>query len=77
MNNDDDYIVSGVLELYAAGALREEEQLAVEHMAAHSPEIQTALEEACAVMEHYAALHAVQPAPSLRVKVIQKIEQIP
>lgn len=73
MNNEDDYIASGVLELYATGALPEEERLEVERMAANSPEVRTALDEACAVMEQYAALHAVQPPPALKARVLDQI----
>lgn len=73
MNNEDDYIASGVLELYATGALDEEERLEVERMAANSPEVRTALDEACFVMEQYAALHAVQPSPALKARVLEQI----
>ncbi|GAB3532342.1 anti-sigma factor [Pontibacter brevis] len=73
MNNEEDYIASGVLELYAAGALSEEERLEVEGMAAGSPEIRIALEEACAVMEQYATLHAVKPSAALKARVLEQI----
>ena len=73
MNNEDDYIASGMLELYAAGALNEEERQEVERMAATSPEVRNALNEACAVMEQYATLHAVQPSPALKARVLDQI----
>ncbi|MFD2999618.1 anti-sigma factor domain-containing protein [Pontibacter toksunensis] len=73
MNSEDVYIASGVLELYAAGALNEEERLDVERMAANSPAVRTALDEACAVMEQYATLHAVQPSPALKARVLDTI----
>ncbi|WP_162056234.1 anti-sigma factor [Pontibacter pamirensis] len=73
MNKEEDYIASGVLELYAAGALSEEERLEIERVAANSPEVRAALDEACAVMEHYAALHAVQPPPALKARVLGQI----
>ena len=71
--NNEDYITSGILELYAAGALSEEERLEVERMAATSPEVRSALDEACAVMEQYAALHAVQPRPDLKERIQKQI----
>lgn len=71
--NNDDYIASGVLELYAAGALSEEERLEVERTAANSPEVRAALQEAVRVMEQYAVLHAVPPPPALKERVMEQI----
>jgi anti-sigma-K factor RskA len=70
----EEYIASGVLELYAAGALSLEERQDVERVAAGSPAVRAALEEACAVMEQYAALHAVQPRPALKERMLHQIE---
>ena len=77
--NNEDYIASGMLELYAAGALSAEERLEVERMAADSPEVRAALLAACEVMGQYAALHAVPPPPALKDRVMQQIlpEQAP
>ncbi|GAA4438305.1 hypothetical protein GCM10023188_33570 [Pontibacter saemangeumensis] len=71
--NNEDYIASGVLELYAAGALGTEERLEVERKAAESPEVRAALQEAIEVMEHYAALHAVQPPAALKERVMNQV----
>ncbi|WP_439882050.1 anti-sigma factor [Pontibacter sp. MBLB2868] len=71
--NNEEYIASGMLELYAAGALTQEEQQEVEHMAANSAEVRAALLEACATMEEYAHLHAVKPRPELKGRVLQQI----
>ena len=43
--HNEDYIASGVLELYAAGALTAAERLEVERVAAESPEVRAALKE--------------------------------
>ncbi len=72
--NNEEYITSGILELYAAGALSEEERQEVERIAGESPEVRAALEEACLVMEHYATLHAVQPAAGLKARIMDQIQ---
>lgn len=72
--NNEDYITSGILELYAAGALTDEERREVEQTASHSPEIRAALLEACAVMEQYASHYAVQPRPALKNRVMDQIQ---
>ncbi|RAU81730.1 anti-sigma factor [Pontibacter arcticus] len=71
--NNENYIASGVLELYAAGALTHEERQEVETLAAASPEIKAALDEACAVMENYARLYAVQPQPALKNRILNQL----
>ncbi|WP_161890781.1 anti-sigma factor [Pontibacter russatus] len=73
--HNEDYIASGVLELYAAGALDAAERMEVERMAAESPEVRAALLDACEVMEQYAMLHAAQPNPALKDKVMARIQQ--
>ncbi|MFD2513546.1 anti-sigma factor domain-containing protein [Pontibacter locisalis] len=71
--NNEEYIASGMLELYAAGALTPGERVEVERMAAGSPEIRAALMEACATMENYALSYAVEPKPELKARVLQQI----
>lgn len=73
--HNEDYIASGVLELYAAGALTAEERMEVERVAAESPEVRAALLDACEVMERYATLHAVQPNPALKERAMARIQQ--
>ncbi|MHA6247544.1 anti-sigma factor [Pontibacter sp. CAU 1760] len=75
--NNDEYIASGILELYAAGALSQEEKLEVEHRAADSPEVHAALQEACRVMEEYASLYAVAPNPALKNRILNQIGHSP
>ncbi len=62
-----------MLELYAAGGLTPQEREEVELRASASPEVRSALDEACAAMEKYAALYAVAPNPSLKTRVMQQI----
>jgi anti-sigma-K factor RskA len=71
--DNQDYINSGMLELYAAGALTQQERLEVEEAAASSQEVHAALMEACATMENYALSHAVEPKPELKDRIMQQI----
>ena len=71
--HNEDYIASGILELYAAGGLSLAEREEVEQRAAASPEIRMALDEACMVMEEYATLHAVNPKPELKNRILAQI----
>lgn len=75
--HNEDYITSGILELYAAGGLTQPEREEVERRAATSPEIRQALDEACAAMEAYAGLYALRPRPDLKNKILQRIESLP
>lgn len=73
--NINEYISSGILELYVTGDLSQAERLEVEALAAKHPEIRkelTAIEEA---MEKYAMLHAVEPPASTLNTILNKIEQ--
>ena len=71
--NNDEYIASGILEMYALGALNQHERQEVERMAANSADIQTALQEACEAMDHYARLYAVTPEPELKARIMNQI----
>ena len=70
----EDYIASGILELYAAGGLTQTEREEVEQQALVSPEIKAALDEACAAMEAYARLHAVRPRQGLKNLILSQLE---
>ncbi|WP_125185339.1 anti-sigma factor [Botryobacter ruber] len=72
-----EYIASGVLELYAAGGLTQEERAAVEERAAASPEIRAALDEACAAMEAYARQYARSPRPELKDRILAQLHTTP
>ena len=71
--HNEEYIASGILELYAAGGLTPSERDEVERRAAETPEIRMALDEACAAMEGYATLYAVKPRPELKDRILQQI----
>lgn len=70
--HNEEYIASGILELYAAGGLTQTEQEEVEFRAATSPEVRLALDEACAAMESYAELYAVSPRAELKNRIMQQ-----
>lgn len=67
---NEEYLASGILEVYAAGGLTQAEREEVERRAADSPEIHAALGEACAAMEVYARMHAISPRPELKNKIL-------
>ncbi|SIT78167.1 Anti-sigma-K factor RskA [Pontibacter indicus] len=71
--HNEDYIASGILELYAAGGLTEAEREEVERQAAQSPEIRSALDEACAAMEAYAGLYAHTPKSELKTRIMNQL----
>lgn len=70
---NEDYIASGILELYAAGGLSETEREEVERHAASSPEVRAALDEACAAMEAYASQYATAPRPELKNRILSQL----
>ncbi len=73
--NINDYISSGILELYVTGALSETEQREVEAMAAKHLEIREELQSIEIAMENYAVKHAVAlPAKSFDA-ILSAIQQ--
>lgn len=73
MENVEEYIESGILELYAMGDLSPAEKLEVELMAAKHTAIKTELIEIEKAIESYANQLAIDPNESLRDKVISKL----
>lgn len=71
----EEYISSGVLELYAAGALPDSEKAAVEQTARQYPDVQAELDLIQDSLERYATLHAVSPPVMLKSKVLGAISQ--
>jgi anti-sigma-K factor RskA len=71
--NNEDYIESGILELYAAGGLTQSECKETERLAALYPEIRVALDEACETMEAYGEFYAINPGPELKERIMQQI----
>ncbi|KAA3437759.1 anti-sigma factor [Rufibacter hautae] len=72
--NTQEYIDSGVLELYAAGGLTPSESGEVEEIAARYPEVHAALEECLRTMEAYALTHAKAPRPELEDQILRQLQ---
>ncbi|GAA4300697.1 anti-sigma factor [Nibribacter koreensis] len=74
--NTQEYIESGILEVYAAGGLTDTERADVDRMAALHPQVKAALEEAHAALEAYALQHAQTPPAYLQDRILQQIQQL-
>ncbi len=68
------YIESGILELYAAGALTEQERFEVESMAGKYPEIKNELTQIEIAFEQLAQLNAVEPGERVKDFFLASIE---
>ncbi|MDB5263730.1 MAG: hypothetical protein JWQ14_3013 [Adhaeribacter sp.] len=73
--NIEEYISSGILELYGAGALTASEKAEVEQLGEQHPEIKAELNLIRHTLDQYAALHAVEPPPALKEKVLRAVFQ--
>ena len=71
-----EYISSGILELYAAGALSQSESKDVETMASQYPEIQSEVDAINDAYNNYGSLFRKNPRPELRSKITYKIDEI-
>ena len=71
--NTADYISSGILELYALGALTAEESKEVESNLLLYPELQEELDQIYLGLELYAASYAKEPSPELKEKIFSKL----
>jgi anti-sigma-K factor RskA len=71
-----EYISSGILELYAAGALSETEAREVEAMAGKHPEVKAELDAIQKALTDYAGAYSKNPRPELRQKVLDKIDRM-
>ncbi len=74
--NIKEYISSGILELYASGALSESEMKGVEQMAESYPEIQAELDAIYASLTVYASTYSKIPPSGVRQKIIDRIDSI-
>ncbi len=74
--NIKEYISSGVLELYAAGALSEKEAREVEAMSSEHPEVKAEIEAIQNALVSYSASFKKNPRPELRQSVLDKIDEI-
>ncbi len=72
-----EYIESGVLELYVAGALPPEEVDEVEKIAAQYPEVRNEIEAISATVEALLLGGRRNPPPELRPLILDKINQTP
>ncbi len=68
------YIASGILEQYVLGNLSAAESSGVEQYALQYPEIKQEIEAIEEAFEKYAMVNAVQPAPGLEAKILEKIK---
>lgn len=73
MENFQDYIESGILELYALGELPAAEQAAVEAHAASHPEVRAELAQVQAALGFYAEAHALAPPAGMRERVLGNV----
>ncbi|MDQ2772680.1 MAG: anti-sigma factor [Bacteroidota bacterium] len=73
MENTQEYIESGILELYALGELSAAEQAAVEAQAAGSPEIRAELRQVQEALGFYAEAHALTPPTGMRERVLGNV----
>lgn len=73
--NTQEYISSGVLELYILGALDQKEADEVAYNVAAYPEIAAELEHLQQTMEGYAQAHAVKPSENFKKNLFAEIEK--
>jgi anti-sigma-K factor RskA len=71
-----EYISSGILELYASGALDEAEAREVEAMAGKHPEVKAELDAIQNALTGYTETYRKNPRPELRQRILDKIDQI-
>lgn len=71
--NPQEYIESGILDLYAAGALTDAERAEVEKMASVYPEIAEELERIGQALESYASSEGIRPRPAMKQKVMNAV----
>ena len=71
------FIASGLIELYALGIASPAEAAEVERMAAEYPAVRRELEKLQTALERYGTLHTVRPADSLRDKILQIPSGVP
>jgi anti-sigma-K factor RskA len=71
-----EYISSGVLELYVAGALSPDENRDVEEMARQYAEVRDEIEAIQSAFETIAVVPGINPRPELRAIVLDNIDQL-
>jgi mannose-6-phosphate isomerase-like protein (cupin superfamily) len=76
MKNPDDYMNSGMLELFVMGMLTKEESIEVETMAALHPEIRDEIAVIEDAQEEMAKLAALHPPSRVKTKLLNAIEEV-
>ena len=71
------FIASGLIELYALGIASPAEAAEGERMAAEYPAVRRELEKLQTALERYGTLHTVRPPDSLRAKILQIPSGVP
>lgn len=71
--NISEYLSSGIVELYAMNALSSEEKTEFERLLVLYPEIEVELSRTEKFLENYAHIHALNPGPGLRPKIINSV----
>ncbi len=74
--NLQDYIDSGVLELYASGLLNEQEMQEVDLLVARYPELEKELDEIFSAMETFHQKSAKTPSTFLKSKILNSIPEL-
>ena len=74
MEEVNEYIESGILELYVLGQLNDQEELEVQEMAARYPAIKQEIEAIENAMERYAVARAVQPTIGLDQRILTSMQ---
>ncbi len=69
-----EYIASGVIEMYALGALPDPEKTEFEQKVLMYPELARELNQVQEAIHAYAAVHAINPRPSLRTGILLNMQ---
>ena len=73
--NVNEYITSGIVELYAMNALTPEEKKEFERLMILYPEIARELDVTMQTLEEYSSSHALNPRPQIRQRIMDKINE--
>jgi mannose-6-phosphate isomerase-like protein (cupin superfamily) len=74
MNNIDDYINSGILEMYVLGDTDTAETIKIEQLAVEHPEIRNEINSIIDSIEGYAIAHAAEPDPIIKPFLLATID---
>jgi len=74
MKNVDDFIASGILEMYVLGQATAEEHAEVEQMAALFPAVTVEINEIEKALERYASLHSKEPSATMKPNIMAGID---